>query len=234
MENYQVTQQQSRRTGGSNSESGHTQLGVSVHVRAEESTSVAASSSSAHFQGFGTDIESLGCKGQGSKSAKEDAEVMGNKVSFPSINLEEKAKTETPWLENSRIGERADALGQIIDTKGFSTEDEHIMPPHGTPLHPYDAMYPHGGIYAHPSIPLSMLMKWSNLGQGSYLFSPFAMPSPNGIVEASGNTPGSIEKDGEPSELKEKLSIQRSKGSLGSLNMITGKNNNPGNIRNFC
>ncbi|OMO77374.1 hypothetical protein CCACVL1_15029 [Corchorus capsularis] len=68
---------------------------------------------------------------------------------------------------------------------------------------------------------------WSGF-QGSYPFSPFAMPSPNGIVEASGNTPGGIETDGKPSEVKEKLPIKRSKGSLGSLNMITGKNNNPG------
>ena len=28
-----------------------------------------------------------------------------------------------------------------------------IMPPYGTPPHPYVAMYPHGGIYAHPPIP---------------------------------------------------------------------------------
>ncbi|XP_062027537.1 bZIP transcription factor 16-like [Rosa rugosa] len=91
---------------------------------------------------------------------------------------------------------------------------QHIMPPYGTPPHPYVAMYPHGGLYAHPSMP-----------PGSYPFSPFAMPSPNGILEASGNTPGSIEADGKPSEAKEKLPIKRSKGSLGSLNMITGKNN---------
>ncbi|XWS62218.1 hypothetical protein CRYUN_Cryun07bG0191900 [Craigia yunnanensis] len=94
---------------------------------------------------------------------------------------------------------------------------QHIMPPYGTPPHPYVAMYPHGGIYAHPSIP-----------PGSYPFSPFAMPSPNGIVEASGNTPGSLETDGKPSDVKEKLPIKRSKGSLGSLNMITGKNSNLG------
>ncbi|XVF13688.1 hypothetical protein REPUB_Repub08aG0229500 [Reevesia pubescens] len=94
---------------------------------------------------------------------------------------------------------------------------QHIMPPYGTPPHPYVAMYPHGGIYAHPSMP-----------PGSYPFSPFAMPSPNGIVEASGNTPGSMEMDGKPSDVKEKLPIKRSKGSLGSLNMITGKNNNLG------
>ena len=28
-----------------------------------------------------------------------------------------------------------------------------IMPPYGTPPHPYVAMYPHGGIYAHPPMP---------------------------------------------------------------------------------
>ncbi|XP_038688044.1 bZIP transcription factor 16-like [Tripterygium wilfordii] len=94
---------------------------------------------------------------------------------------------------------------------------QHIMPPYGTPPPPYVAMYPHGGLYAHPSIP-----------PGTYPFSPFAMPSPNGIPDASGNAPGSIEADGKPMEVKEKLPIKRSKGSLGSLNMITGKNNDTG------
>ncbi|KAI4314528.1 hypothetical protein L6164_027427 [Bauhinia variegata] len=94
---------------------------------------------------------------------------------------------------------------------------QHIMPPYGTPPHPYVAMYPHGGIYAHPSMP-----------PGSYPFSPFAMPSPNGIADASGTTPGSMEADGKLPEVKEKLPIKRSKGSLGSLNMITGKNNELG------
>ncbi|XP_021679640.2 bZIP transcription factor 16 isoform X2 [Hevea brasiliensis] len=94
---------------------------------------------------------------------------------------------------------------------------QHIMPPYGTPPHPYVAMYPHGGLYAHPSIP-----------PGSYPFSPFAMPSPNGINETSGYTPGSTEADGKPSDVKEKLPIKRSKGSLGSLNMITGKSNEIG------
>ncbi|XP_040986771.1 bZIP transcription factor 16 [Juglans microcarpa x Juglans regia] len=91
---------------------------------------------------------------------------------------------------------------------------QHIMPPYGTPPHPYVAMYPHGGIYAHPSIP-----------PGPYPFSPFAMAPPNGMLEATGNTTGNMETDGKPSEVKEKLPIKRSKGSLGSLNMITGKNN---------
>ncbi|XP_076959251.1 bZIP transcription factor 68-like [Bidens hawaiensis] len=93
-----------------------------------------------------------------------------------------------------------------------------IMPPYGTPPHPYVAMYPPGGIYAHPSMP-----------PGSYPFSPYAMPSPNGVAEASGNsnTPGNVEVDGKSPDGKEKLPIKRSKGSLGSLNMITGKNNVP-------
>uniref|UniRef100_A0A7N0TBJ4 BZIP domain-containing protein n=1 Tax=Kalanchoe fedtschenkoi TaxID=63787 RepID=A0A7N0TBJ4_KALFE len=91
---------------------------------------------------------------------------------------------------------------------------QHIVPPYGAPP-PYVAMYPHhGGIYAHPSMP-----------PGSYPFSPFAIPSPNGMMEASGNTPGAVEADGKSPEGKEKLPIKRSKGSLGSLNMITGKNN---------
>ncbi|XP_058768147.1 bZIP transcription factor 16-like isoform X3 [Vicia villosa] len=94
---------------------------------------------------------------------------------------------------------------------------QHIMPPYGTPPHPYVAMYPHGGLYAHPSMP-----------PGSYPFSPYAMPSPNGMVDASGNTPGSSEADGKPHEVKEKLPIKRSKGSMGSLNMVTGKNNELG------
>ncbi|KAG9154009.1 hypothetical protein Leryth_000514 [Lithospermum erythrorhizon] len=118
---------------------------------------------------------------------------------------------------------------------------QHLMPPYGTPPHPYMAMYPPGGIYAHPHMP-----------PGSYPFSPFAMPSPNGIPEASVsiclsklnvsipsnphlalkdgwssncsqiNTTGNIEVD------KEKLPIKRSKGSLGNLKTIELKNGEPG------
>ncbi|KAJ0105064.1 hypothetical protein Patl1_19035 [Pistacia atlantica] len=54
-------------------------------------------------------------------------------------------------------------------------------------------------------------------GSGSYPFGPFAMPSSNGIAEASVNTPGSMEADGKISDVKEKLTIKRSRGSLGSL-----------------
>ncbi|KAG2326693.1 hypothetical protein Bca4012_035631 [Brassica carinata] len=95
---------------------------------------------------------------------------------------------------------------------------QHMMPPYGTPPHPYVTMYPPGGMYGHPSMP-----------PGSYPYSPYAMPSPNGMTEASGNTTGGTEGDTvKQSEVKEKLPIKRSRGSLGSLNMITGKNNEPG------
>ncbi|KAF8412775.1 hypothetical protein HHK36_000745 [Tetracentron sinense] len=89
---------------------------------------------------------------------------------------------------------------------------QHLMPPYGTPPHPYVAMYPHGGLYAHPS-----------MTPGSHPFSPYAMPSPNGNAEASGNVPGGMEADG-----KERSSLKRSKESLGSLNTLTGKNNDLG------
>ncbi|KAK9667778.1 hypothetical protein RND81_13G010700 [Saponaria officinalis] len=94
---------------------------------------------------------------------------------------------------------------------------QHMIPPYGTPPHPYVAMYPHGGVYAHPSMP-----------PGSYPFAPFAMPSPNGMVEASGNTHGSADADNKQPEGKEKLPVKRMRGSLGSLNMLTGKTNKEG------
>ncbi|CAH2034858.1 unnamed protein product [Thlaspi arvense] len=95
---------------------------------------------------------------------------------------------------------------------------QHMMPPYGTPPHPYVAMYPPGGMYGHPSLP-----------PGSYPYSPYAMPSPNGMAEASGNNGSGIEGEAaKQSEVKEKLPIKRSKGSLGSLNMIIGKNNETG------
>ncbi|KAM0028874.1 putative G-box binding protein, multifunctional mosaic region [Helianthus debilis subsp. tardiflorus] len=75
------------------------------------------------------------------------------------------------------------------------------MLPYGTPPHPYIAMYPPGGIYAHPTMP------------------PV-------------NTPGYTEADRKSPDGKEKLPIKRSKGSLGSLNMITGKNNEPNKAAN--
>ncbi|KAK6129966.1 hypothetical protein DH2020_036286 [Rehmannia glutinosa] len=74
---------------------------------------------------------------------------------------------------------------------------QQFIPPYGAQPHPYVAMYPHGGIYAHPAM-------------------------------APGNTPGNMEVDGKSSQGKEKLPIKRSNGSLGSLNMLTGRNDEPG------
>ncbi|KAG9451684.1 hypothetical protein H6P81_004588 [Aristolochia fimbriata] len=91
-----------------------------------------------------------------------------------------------------------------------------LLAPYGT-APPYVAMYPHGGLYAHPSMP-----------PGSHPFSPYALSSPNGNAEASGAVGSGVEADGKPSEGKERSSLKRSKGSLGSLNMLTGKNNEVG------
>ncbi|KQJ91773.1 transcription factor HBP-1a [Brachypodium distachyon] len=89
-----------------------------------------------------------------------------------------------------------------------------MMQPYGTP--PY-VMYPPGGIYAHPSMP-----------PGAHPFAPYAMASANGNADATGTAtaaaPSAGETDGKSSEGKEKSPIKSSKGSLGSLNMITGKN----------
>ncbi|CAI9274803.1 unnamed protein product [Lactuca saligna] len=148
----------------------------------------------------------------------------------PAKEAKELAK-ETPTSQEQSSG---NPMGAVPDWTGFQAYSpmpphgylasspqappymwgvQHLMPPYGAP-HPYLAMYPHGGMYTHPSMP-----------PGSYPY-PYAMPSPNGVAEASGNTtPGSMEVNGKSSEGKEKLPIKRSKGSLGSLNMITGKNN---------
>lgn len=88
-----------------------------------------------------------------------------------------------------------------------------VMSPYGTPPHPY-VMYP-GGMYAHPSFP-----------PGSHPFNPYAMPSSNNNTETIGAAQGGGEGEGKSSESKERSPIKNSKGSLGSLNMITGKNNN--------
>ncbi|KAI7727041.1 hypothetical protein M8C21_007873 [Ambrosia artemisiifolia] len=85
---------------------------------------------------------------------------------------------------------------------------QHLMPPYGTAPHPY-VMYPHGGLYAHPSMP-----------PGSYPFNPYAMPSPNGVAEAS---VGSMEVNGKSPEAKEKLPIKRSKGNLNGKNNDSSK-----------
>ncbi|KAL0844322.1 hypothetical protein Bca101_017568 [Brassica carinata] len=91
---------------------------------------------------------------------------------------------------------------------------QHMMPPYGTPPHPYVKMYPPGGMYANPSMP-----------PGSYPNSPYAIPSPDGVIEASSNNNGGTEGDSKRSDVKEKFAIRRSERRL---NMITRKNNEPG------
>ncbi|EEF43527.1 bZIP transcription factor 16 isoform X2 [Ricinus communis] len=160
----------------------------------------------------------------GSSDMDKTAKEKESKTQPPTTTQEQSSATTTGTVNPDWTGFQAYSP---IPPHGFvaSSPQAHpymwgvqpIMPPYGTPPHPYVAMYPHSGIYAHPSIP-----------PGSYPFSPFAMPSPNGIAEASGYTPGNTEPDGKPSDVKEKLPIKRSKGSLGSLNMITGKNNELG------
>lgn len=86
-----------------------------------------------------------------------------------------------------------------------------MIPPYGTPPPPY-VMYP-PGVYAHPSMP-----------PGAHPFTPYAITSPNGNADATGATAAAGDTDGKPSEGKDKSPTKRSKGSLGSLNMLTGKN----------
>ncbi|KAG9457328.1 hypothetical protein H6P81_001836 [Aristolochia fimbriata] len=92
---------------------------------------------------------------------------------------------------------------------------QHMMPPYGTPPPPYVAMYPHGGLYGHPS-----------MAPGSHPYAPYAMPSPNGTAEAPVVASG-IEVEGQ-SDGKKKSALKKSKGSLGSLSMLTGKGNETG------
>nr|XP_010939996.1 bZIP transcription factor 16 isoform X2 [Elaeis guineensis] len=88
-----------------------------------------------------------------------------------------------------------------------------MLPSYGTPP-PYVAMYPHGGLYPHPSIP-----------PGSYPYSPFATPSSNGTAEASVAGASGAETDGKLHAGKQRSPLKKSRGSLGSLNMLTGKVN---------
>ncbi|KAG1366312.1 bZIP transcription factor 16 [Cocos nucifera] len=94
---------------------------------------------------------------------------------------------------------------------------QQMLPSYGTPP-PYVAMYPHGGLYPHPSIP-----------PGSYLYSPFATSSANGTAEASVAGASGAETDGKLHEGKQRSPLKKSRGSLGSLNMLTGKVNDTRN-----
>ncbi|KAK1263450.1 hypothetical protein QJS04_geneDACA017434 [Acorus gramineus] len=67
---------------------------------------------------------------------------------------------------------------------------------------------------------------WST--QGSHPYAPYAMPTPSEPVEASVAAASSAEVEGKSVECKDGNTVKRSKGSLGSLNMLTGKNNDIG------
>lgn len=87
-----------------------------------------------------------------------------------------------------------------------------LMPPYGTLPPPYAAMYHHGSMYAHPSMP-----------PGAHPFAPYVMTSSVGTTEAAPvGTTSSADAEGKPSEPKDQTLLKRSKGSLGSLNMLTG------------
>ncbi|AQK40597.1 bZIP transcription factor 16 [Zea mays] len=107
-------------------------------------------------------------------------------------------------------GAKRTSWKQRIQWCSIGSEQLAMIPPYGTPP-PY-VMYP-PGVYAHPSMP-----------PGAHPFTPYAITSPNGNADATGTTVAAGNTDGKPSEGKDKSPTKRSKGSLGSLNMLTGKN----------
>ncbi|GFP84439.1 g-box-binding factor 1 [Phtheirospermum japonicum] len=68
----------------------------------------------------------------------------------------------------------------------------HLMPPYGTPVYP--AMYPPGGVYAHPN-----------------------------MVTNSGNVHGTAELDGKSTEGKDRSSCKKVKGNLGNHGLVGAK-----------
>ncbi|KAJ0987573.1 hypothetical protein J5N97_005929 [Dioscorea zingiberensis] len=87
-----------------------------------------------------------------------------------------------------------------------------MIPPYGTA--PFVAMYPPGAIYPHPSVPA-----------GTHPYGPYAVAFPNGINEPSVPVTCRADADAKPNESKARSPLKRSKGSLGSLNVLTGKRN---------
>ncbi|XP_062216250.1 bZIP transcription factor 16-like isoform X3 [Phragmites australis] len=87
-----------------------------------------------------------------------------------------------------------------------------MMPPYGTPP-PYAAMYAHGTPYQQAPMP-----------PGSHRYSPYPVQSPNGTVQTPTSGAGGTETD-KSSKNKRKTPLKRSKGSLGSLDVVTAKNN---------
>ncbi|KAL6596299.1 hypothetical protein ACP70R_047663 [Stipagrostis hirtigluma subsp. patula] len=87
-----------------------------------------------------------------------------------------------------------------------------MMPPYGTPP-PYAAMYAQGTPYQQAPMP-----------PGSHPYSPYPLQSPNGTVQTPTSGAGGTETD-KSSKNKRKTPLKRSKGSLGSLDVVTAKNN---------
>ncbi|XP_050367882.1 G-box-binding factor 1 isoform X2 [Argentina anserina] len=69
-----------------------------------------------------------------------------------------------------------------------------MMPPYGTPV-PYPAMYPPGGVYAHPGM----------------VTTPASVP------------PANPESEGKSTEGKERASAKKPKGAAGSTGLVSGK-----------
>lgn len=89
-----------------------------------------------------------------------------------------------------------------------------MMPPYGTPP-PYAAMYAQGTPYQQAPMP-----------PGSHPYSPYPVQSPNGTVQTPTSGAGGTETD-KSSKNKRKTPLKRSKGSLGSLDVVTTKNKKP-------
>lgn len=90
-----------------------------------------------------------------------------------------------------------------------------LMPPYGTPP-PYAAMYPHGGIYPHPSMP-----------PGTHPYSPYGLATGNASEAQGAATSAGTDAEGKSTD-KTRSPMKRSKGSLGSLGMLTGKGSDIG------
>ncbi|PWZ58447.1 bZIP transcription factor 16 [Zea mays] len=87
-----------------------------------------------------------------------------------------------------------------------------MMSPYGTPP-PYAAMYAQGTPYQQAPMP-----------PGSHPYSPYPMQLPNGTVQTPTSGAGGTATD-KSNKNKRKASLKRSKGSLGSLDVVAVKNN---------
>ncbi|KQK22645.1 bZIP transcription factor 16 [Brachypodium distachyon] len=86
-----------------------------------------------------------------------------------------------------------------------------MMPPYGTPP-PYATMYAQGTPYQQAPMP-----------PGSHPYSPYPVQASNGTVQTPPSGAGGSETD-KSSKNKRKTPLKRSKGSLGSLDVVTVKN----------